>query len=197
MSYINSKEYWDHRFETNWVEFGGRSQTNDFMKLLINELPESVNLSGMTILDWGCALGDGVDVLAKEYPSSEVSGLDFSEVAIKKALETFPMNDFYCGKLQDFGLKYQVIITSNCLGHFEDPLELLKSLMDFTTKHVIILVPHNDDSYLNKNSEHKSKFTTDTFPDSFCGFRKSFQKVIDDCGSCWAGEQILVVYSKV
>jgi len=37
---INSMDYWDNRFQTNWENFLGREQTEFFINLLLENLPK-------------------------------------------------------------------------------------------------------------------------------------------------------------
>ena len=39
---INSKEYWDERFDTNWLDYAGDKQTLFFAELLCGMLPQSL-----------------------------------------------------------------------------------------------------------------------------------------------------------
>ena len=36
---LNSKEYWDHRFETDWEAMHGREQSQFFAKLALEHFP--------------------------------------------------------------------------------------------------------------------------------------------------------------
>ena len=39
---INSKEYWNHRFDTDWLDYAGDRQTIFFADLLCQMLPEEL-----------------------------------------------------------------------------------------------------------------------------------------------------------
>src|SRR5260370_41909220 len=86
---INSRLWWDAYFQGSWDSYGGSGQTRYFMQTLLANLPESekayLQAGSRTILDWGCAFGEGVAALAKTFPQSRVAGLDFSKAAIDEA----------------------------------------------------------------------------------------------------------------
>ncbi len=86
---INSAPWWDDYFQGQWDSCGGSERTRYFMETLLSNLPqrEKAYLAGdsLTILDWGCAFGEGVAALARAFPRSRVAGLDFSRTAIGQA----------------------------------------------------------------------------------------------------------------
>ena len=65
--HLNSKEYWDHRFEADWEAMHGREQSHFFAKLALEHLPSwfftLARTQEFTFCDWGCAEGDGTEVL--------------------------------------------------------------------------------------------------------------------------------------
>ena len=65
---VNSRPWWDKYFEEQWDAHGGGDQTRFFMETALSHLPEAekayLNSGGVTILDWGCAFGEGVTTLA-------------------------------------------------------------------------------------------------------------------------------------
>ena len=64
---INSKEYWDYRFEKNWNDFGGENQTRFFANIACSMMPQwltdEISQNKYMICDMGCAEGDAVGVL--------------------------------------------------------------------------------------------------------------------------------------
>lgn len=80
-----------------------------------------------TILDWGCALGDGVAVLGETFPLSPSTGLDFAEAAIAEVRHAFTQHEFLHVADGEPDREYDVIVTSNCLEHFDRPLDVVKS----------------------------------------------------------------------
>src|SRR5450759_759732 len=90
----NSAVWWEDYFQFKWEDNHGREQTRHFMERLVAALPPAVTeyLSGhpVSILDWGCAFGDGVDALASAFPLAVVAGYDFSARAIAQGRSAYP-----------------------------------------------------------------------------------------------------------
>ena len=91
---INDATYWDHRFATDWASFEGPRQSRFFAKLAIDHLPQwlmdQVRQKALTIADWGCAQGDGTDVWAGYVDSRQITGIDFSPLAIGELFGVVP-----------------------------------------------------------------------------------------------------------
>jgi len=196
----NSKEYWDCFFGSQWEVNKGREQTRYFMRQLSNHLPDTVmtdiRLKNASILDWGCALGEGVDELKKSFGMSAVTGLDFSTVAVQKCITRYPDYSFRNQPLDVNSDKYDVIITSNCLEHFTNYLEIMGTHLPCINMYYIILVPYNERYPLCE--EHLAVFSENSFPDEIPGFSKIYSKIIDTRGSnYWDGYQLLIIYKKL
>ncbi|MBP2109887.1 class I SAM-dependent methyltransferase [Paenibacillus silagei] len=194
---INSKKYWDSRFEEDWESKGGRNQTQYFTNLALRLLPSSlintIKKEKLTFLDWGCAEGDGVDVIGSYFPEFHVSGLDFSKSAIRKARENYPKYTFYDGALEEYGKKFDVIFTSNCLEHYTNPLEWVQKILEFTNEMLIVMVPFQEK---NRIKEHFYTFEYGTFPLEINSFIMSYFKVVNSNPEYWPGKQLLIVFTK-
>ena len=192
---INSLSWWNGYFERQWEAHDGRNQTRYFISLLVDHLGsrESNWLAapGRSILDWGCAMGDGVDLLCTRFPEALVTGLDFSHTAIGKAAERYPRHNFQLS--EDGGLRtsYDAIITSNCLEHFPNPFEVAAGHLRYCKSLYIVMVPFREE---HLHESHCVRFELDTFPEAIDGFRK----VASICLRCdspyWPGEQVIVTY---
>lgn len=193
----NSKQWWEAEFSSGAWETGidGKLQTEYFMKLLLGNLPEEVLFylhQNITILDWGCALGQGVNLLSLLFPEAKVSGLDFSEVAVAKAKELYPHLHFRSLPLGE-GDFYDVIVTSNVLEHYYEPFKLVEEHLNCCGKYYIILVPYNQPP----QDHHFFKFAEDSFPLKIGEFTRYYSKVIPSLGNpLWDAEQILAVYKR-
>src|SRR5437899_2414526 len=117
-SAINSDDY----FKQHWDAHDGSEQTRYFMQTVLSHLPdyEKAYLTGreLTILDWGCAFGEGVAVLAQAFPRSHVAGLDFSQAVIDEAHIRNPGHEYIWSE-DAIPRDFDVIVTSNCLEHFD------------------------------------------------------------------------------
>ena len=194
---INSKEYWEEYFKTKWEIYRGREQTEYFMQLIIENLPESIKKyidnSENTILDWGCALGQGVNLLQNKFPNAKVRGIDFSNTAIEEAKNEYQNLSFISGSLSELNEKFSVITCSNCLEHFADPKPYFKEHLAYTKDIYIALVPYREENLIES---HEISLNEDFFPDEIESFRKIYSKILDTRSSgFWNGYQFLVVYA--
>src|SRR3989442_15677643 len=86
---VNSREWWEDYFLYGWDANNGSSQTRHFMQCLIDNLPGpellSLRSDSVSVLDWGCAFGEGVKLLKETFPQSEVVGMDFASSAVEEA----------------------------------------------------------------------------------------------------------------
>ncbi|MER9623306.1 glycosyltransferase [Mesorhizobium sp. M0222] len=200
---MNSETYWSRRFETDWVVNRGREQSVFFGRIILDHLPEwltrSLRDERWTICDWGCALGDGTDLLAQVFPGP-VTGIDFAEPAIASARATFSKPHFLRVDLfrELFNERFDVVVSSNTLEHFDDPVAVLERLGEMATEALVILVPFRE--YLRLD-EHKSTFDPSNIPATLAGGELvlATSKVLDARAmepTYWAGEQILLVYAR-
>ena len=86
---INSTDYWDSRFSTDWEIASGPEQSRFFALLALANLPswliQVIKTQTLTVVDWGCAQGDGTNVWASYIEPGQLAGVDFSGTAIKQA----------------------------------------------------------------------------------------------------------------
>jgi glycosyltransferase involved in cell wall biosynthesis/2-polyprenyl-3-methyl-5-hydroxy-6-metoxy-1,4-benzoquinol methylase len=191
---VNSPEWWDDYFAHHWEANGGTLQTRHFMERLVANLPlEIIALMGrrpLKILDWGCAFGEGVDVLAHAFPGAQVIGLDLSPVAIQEAKRRHPAYEFRVKATGSVG-PFDVVISSNCLEHFESPLEVLREHLRSCRSLCIVLVPYDEDPL---DESHRARLTEASFPAELDGFTRLHTAVVDVDPACWHGQQLLVIY---
>lgn len=185
---INTVEYWNNRFKTNWEARNGLNQSKDFMECLINELPIDVkiNINKKTICDVGCGIATGTQVLADTFKNSKVIGVDFSDEAINQNKSLYPGIEF-----SNDIKECDICVSSNVLEHVDNPNEYIKSLMKNTSKYLIILVPYKE---VLSEPEHIHSFDDSDFPEKLNGFNLIFKKLIKT--KYWMFEQLLVVYEK-
>ena len=194
---MNSIEWWNYYFETHWETNQGREQTRHFMSQLLRYLQMGehrwMSSRSRTILDWGCAFGDGVDVLGAEFGSCEVSGLDFSQVAIEKAKAAYPNGHFLFAEDGAIPSDYDVIVTSNCLEHYSDPFELAARHIEHTRYLYIVMVPFEEPEPIHES--HVQRFTFHSFPDEIGPFRKLSLTVFRPLPRYWNAPQAIVCYA--
>jgi len=202
MPVINSQEYWNTRFNTDWIMKLGRLQSAFFATQAITHFPAWLtNLivkDKLSICDWGCALGDGTNELAQAFPANHITGIDFSEVAIKDALRTYPGIEFKSENFLETAStsKYDIFFTSNVLEHFSNPWETLLALCTFAEKHIVVLIPYKE---LERHSEHEFTFTEKNIPKELGADFLLTHFKIADTGKCepnyWGGLQAFLIFS--
>jgi SAM-dependent methyltransferase len=190
---INTREWYDHQFDVAWERNNGPAQTRYFMTRLVAELPPKVRAtigeSRMSILDWGCAFGDGVDALSHAFPACTIAGQDFSIVAITRARARYPNLTFICAA--DISETFDVIVTSNCLEHYDRPLDLVRSLLLSCRRIFIALVPLEERPLMEG---HKFSFDLGSFPRRLGMWSLLVAKKIDVDPKFWCGHQLMAVY---
>lgn len=200
---VNSEAYWSRRFETDWTTNFGREQSLFFGRIILDNLPDwltrALRDQRWSLCDWGCALGDGTDLLAQVFPGP-VTGVDFAEPAIASARATFHKPQFVRVDLlrEPFDEHFDVVVSSNTIEHFDAPLAVLERLGEMATEALVILVPFREYSRLG---EHKATFDPSNIPATLAAGELvlAASKVVDARNikpTYWAGEQILLVYAR-
>lgn len=185
-------------FQCDWIFNQGIDQSRCFMNIVVDQLcisAEKFNEQNVhTVLDWGCAMGSGTDVLVDFFidlkvPAS-IKGLDISWNAINAAQQIYKNIPFICD--DHISDNYDMIVTSNCLEHFENPQDFMKDHMAHTNKYYAVLVPYND----NFTVGHLYAFTEVDFPKILNGFKRIYLSIVPPC-SHWTEEQIFVLYERI
>ncbi len=199
---INSKEYWEKRFQTDWLDYAGDRQSAFFAQLLCNMLPPSIaaEIRGgeYSVCDMGCALGDGTRVFTEELGVA-VDGMDFSETAVAKAREMNPGLCFWQGDLlqpETLNRHYDVVIVSNVLEHFSNPWSILRNLSGVADRYLMMLVPYREKL---KIEEHRYRFREELIPAYPGDFHVCYYDIVDAekiPGTLYPGEQCLVIYER-
>ncbi|OHB65251.1 MAG: hypothetical protein A2168_08275 [Planctomycetes bacterium RBG_13_50_24] len=168
---INSPAYWEEKFYSGqWQANKGHSQTQIYSKCLLDHLPEwivdDIKQHHLSVCDWGCAEGQGIQIYSEYFPDNEICGVDVSKSAINNASMQYPDGKFYAEDwLADSAQvkQYDVVITSHVLEHFEHPVEvIIPRLLQSTNKYLLILVPFEEQYPLWK--EHCLSFHYESFP---------------------------------
>ena len=196
---INSMEYWNNRFQTNWENFLGREQTTFFLNLLLENLPKrllnEILENKYSVCDAGCAEGDGTNILAQKFKESDVIGIDFSVEAVNKAKEYYPGVKFEQGDIMNLAQNYDIVLCSNVLEHFSNPFDIIPRLIDKTGKHLIIMIPFLE---YERIKEHAFTFEYSSFPLEINNYNLTYFKEIDSKlieGTHWYGKQAIIIYS--
>lgn len=201
---INSESYWDTRFKQNWESCDGPWQTRFFYQVAVDHLPvwllARARQQRLTLVDWGCAQGDGADVWASHIGAEQVAGVDFSAVAVEQAAVRYPAIHFVHENWLDVanGVSdmYDIVFSSNTLEHFHTPYAVLPHLSRRARKAVVLTLPYRE---LQRIDEHFYTFLPENIPLSLDnGFRLCWARVVD-CRNLpktqWGGDQIILVYA--
>lgn len=198
---INSRDYWEQRFGTDWDELGGPAQTRFFARLAIDAMPEwlsaQIRSEHLSICDWGCAEGEGTSLLAESLGTA-VTGIDFSPEAIERAKSKFPGVEFSDVDLltEQLDRRFDVMFSSNTLEHFHRPWEVFDAIAEHAGKHVMLLLPFRE---TDRHPEHFYGFDPHGVPAVRGDWVLTHVAVIDAAHireSMWPGEQVLVIYSR-
>ncbi len=151
MNQFNSKEYWNNRFSSgSWEDNGGSEQTAYFARIACSLFPDFVKCdlleNAWTIVDVGCAEGEAVDLLSKEFPNCTLMGQDVSEEAIQIAERRYPDYKFAVADVYKSIIRADVVFSSNTLEHLENPLSVMRRLCEAASKYVILMLPFEDGS---------------------------------------------------
>jgi glycosyltransferase involved in cell wall biosynthesis len=204
MEQINSKVYWDSRFIENWESYSGPDQSRFFARLAIQHLPEwfitLIKRESLTLADWGCAQGDGTDEWVAYLDSQQLTGIDFSSVAIQQATQRYPAIRFIAENwLTEDGASHDshdIVFSSNVIEHFHRPYDVLKALCGKARKAVILALPYRE---MSRHEEHFFTFLPNNIPVLLPNnFRLMWSQVVD-CSKIpntrWVGDQIILVYA--
>ncbi|WP_300618388.1 methyltransferase domain-containing protein [Dokdonella sp.] len=198
---VNSHEYWNERFRTDWNELGGPQQTEMFARVALRMMPAwlcaDIQAHARSMLDAGCAEGEAVALLRNRFgPHCRVEGMDFSEEAIARARAKHGDGDFRTGDLSELDSHHDVIFSSNTLEHFRDPLQLLERWSRQARDHLVLLVPFWE---WNRDPEHAFTFEHSSLPAVVGGRLVCTHVDVQNTARLpqtrWNGHQALIVYS--
>ncbi|WP_428718131.1 methyltransferase [Undibacterium curvum] len=203
---INSENYWDRRFKDDWQMNAGPEQSRFFAQIALQNLPQwlitAMRREALSIADWGCAQGDGTNVWLNYLPPSQVTGVDFSAIAIQQATEQYPSlrfinEDWVSSNFTSNGESFDLIFSSNTLEHFHEPFDVLDTISERSKLGVVLALPFNETERI---SEHFYSFVKENVPLVLKnGYRLVWSRVVDCqkiADTSWQGEQIILFYAR-
>ena len=201
---INSDSYWDGRFATDWESFDGPRQSRFFARLAIENLPpwliSAIKRDALTLADWGCAQGDGTDVWAAYVSAVQITGVDFSRVAVEQARQRYPtiafVSDDWLATDSRNQIAFDIVFSSNTLEHFHEPYKVLETISQKARKAIVLALPFQE---MERIGEHFFSFIAENIPLKLKnGFRLAWSQVVD-CRNLpetlWGGDQVFLVYA--
>ncbi|KVO05324.1 hypothetical protein WJ70_26965 [Burkholderia ubonensis] len=201
---INSDSYWNARFQENWQSNAGPEQSRFFAEIAIRNLPDwlldHVRQDRLTVVDFGCAQGDGTDYLASHIDASQLAGVDFSSVAIEQATHRYPsirfINADWLTETGEQSDVFDIVFSSNTLEHFEKPYKALATISRRAKKAIVLALPYQE---LDRIDEHFFTFYPGNIPTHLSnGFVLTWSKVVDCLtipDTMWSGDQIILIYA--
>ncbi|MUV14897.1 class I SAM-dependent methyltransferase [Noviluteimonas gilva] len=212
MSDVNSRDYWDARFRTDWDVNGGGPQSRFFAGVALALMPDWLKACArgggtdgapMTLCDIGCAEGAGTEVLAKGL-GIPTTGVDFAAEGIALARERHPDVAFEVadmlaapGSEKALNTRFDIVFSSNTLEHFERPWATFDTMAASADRFLVLLLPWREGDKLE--AEHFVQFTPEAIPAARDGWvlaHASAADVADWPDSRWAGDQVLLVYAR-
>ncbi len=204
MGKVNSESYWDDRFKDDWVENSGDKQSQFFMNLAFEMLPDwltkTLQKGTMTVCDWGCAEGDGTNMLARQFPKTNFTGIDFADTAIEKANGKYKEKNLSFEAVdlltQAYDKKFDIIFSSNVFEHFEDPWSTFDKVSSFANDVFIMMVPYKEDpdklipEHFHSFNEADFRFKTDNWELVYF-IAKDVSRLQD---THWFGNQAMAVF---
>jgi len=160
---FNTQEYWNDKIKG----IGDNWRIDHYIELVnLNIFPKKTTFS---LIDIGCALGDGCNYFKKNYSLADISGCDFSEAGINKATEKYKDVTFYHLDINKKSLpqQYDFIAIIETLEHFDDPFSIIDKLIPYAKDSIIVSVPLADKKRMLKKAigvgEHRYHFYKNTF----------------------------------
>ena len=148
-----------------------------------------VDFEPKSVLDVGCALGDGLLVAQKLWPSATLGGIDLSEVATQKAQVRLKGGTFWSfdiTKKKELVPNFDLVLCIHTLEHLsQHPLVVTKAvvwLRNLATQMLIIMVPYR---LRNRHPDHRMLFGI-----------KSFDSLQPTLVECMGENHIVAVWRK-
>ncbi len=198
----SQREWLDHFYKDMYLQIGfGPRQNRYYMEQIILGLNQEVRKfledNAATVIDVGCAMGYGTIRLLDYFPQAIISGIDVSECAITAAKKIFPGINFIYEKNGDIESSYDIVISSHCLEHYLDPIDMLLDLLAKTNRYCIILAPYME---FPLGKTHLSAITDNTFSERIeinnRLFIRIYKHIFDGDTNFSRAKNILVIYRR-
>lgn len=159
-SNINTKKYWDKKL-SEISDFWRDESYHQFQHLLPTDRKFS-------LLDIGCAIGDGCEWLSRKFPKAIISGVDISTVGIEKARSKNSGANYFVLDIEKDPIPglYDYIIIVETLEHCEHPFFVVDKCLRHTICSLFVSVPYSPNmpsGRIKGRGEHLWAFNEQTF----------------------------------
>jgi|TARA_B110000208_G_C11577135_1_gene361083 trans-aconitate methyltransferase len=118
-----------HTYKNNYKL---REHQKKLLNILIKKYKKNFN---GTVLDIGCAQGTFLQHFKKNFPNSEVFGVDTSKELIAKSKKiNINKSTFYTKDFLILNEKYDLVFASGVLGYYDDQLKTINKMLSLTKK---------------------------------------------------------------
>lgn len=198
----DQREWLEYFYREMYQKIGfGPRQNEYYMDQILSRLDKRVQIylsdRGATVLDVGCAMGYGSNRLASAFPTVQVYGLEVDPYAAEGGQRLFPSIDFIYEKHGEIKEHYDVILSSHCLEHYLDPLDILLDLLSKADRYCIILAPYME---YPLGKTHLATISDSIFPERIilnsCVYDRIQKEIFAGDPNYSRTKNILVVYQR-
>jgi len=111
-----------------------------------------------TILDVACGTGIFIETLKEKYKNIKVTGIDFAQNMIDKAMRKFPDTNFIVTDVISLPFEnnaFNKVMCLNAFPHFEDKNKAVKEIYRVLKKDGLFILAHTN-SKLNTDTHHRN-----------------------------------------
>jgi SAM-dependent methyltransferase len=139
------------RFDFNWLKRDAHRQTlifyTDIWQIVLDEVRKLRR--AVRLLDVGSGSGIGAQLLSlllrgANGAAVEITANDFSEHYAPYARAHFDGITFLPGPAQNITEKYDIVLCSHLIEHFEDPFPFIEHLRSLATETLILYAPYRE-----------------------------------------------------
>jgi len=111
-----------------------------------------------TILDVACGTGIFIETLKEKYKNIKITGIDFAQNMIDKAMSKFPDTNFIVTDVVSLPFEnntFNKVMCLNAFPHFEDKNKAVKEISRVLKKNGLFILAHTN-SKSNTDNHHKN-----------------------------------------
>jgi len=114
----------------------------DFYREIVRITKEfNLDLNNKDIIDIGTGTGHLLSFFSEHYVFKSITGIDFSESAIKVSKKTLPEGKFFVHDLyQKLDIKYDMILCTEVIEHLLNPDLALRNMIDMMSNDSVCLI---------------------------------------------------------